>query len=74
MEPSIGPDRKAALLDGSLRAAVESSHLKILSRDTIAKLLRHATQYPVAAGTTIRRELDEAPHFELVLSGLLQSM
>jgi CRP/FNR family transcriptional regulator, cyclic AMP receptor protein len=72
VEPSTGPNRPVAAIDRSLREAVEFSHLNILPRDTIARLLRHATQYPVAAGSTIRRERDEAPHFELVLSGLLR--
>jgi CRP/FNR family transcriptional regulator, cyclic AMP receptor protein len=55
-----------------VRAAIESSHLKTLSKETIARLLGHATQYPVTAGSTIRRERDETPHFELVVSGLLR--
>jgi CRP/FNR family cyclic AMP-dependent transcriptional regulator len=72
VERSTRPNKTGAPLDGPVLSAVESSHLNILSRETIAMLLGRATQYPVAAGSTIRRERDEAPHFELVVSGLLR--
>jgi CRP/FNR family transcriptional regulator, cyclic AMP receptor protein len=38
----------------------------------MAKILGQATRYPASAGSTIRRERDQAPHFELVISGLLR--
>lgn len=70
MKPSTG--RTLQPLDSIVRSAVEASHLRIVLPETLSGLLASTTRYSVSAGSTIRREGDDAAHFELVLSGLLR--
>lgn len=72
MEPSTGLSTQPPPLDPNIRTAVEASHLRILPPQAIADLVDNGTRFRVSAGSTVRREGDDAAHFELVVSGLLR--
>jgi len=55
-----------------VRAAIEMSHLGLLSSAAIAGLAVDASRVRVPAGSTIHREGDTAAHLEVVISGLLR--
>jgi CRP/FNR family transcriptional regulator len=53
-------------------AALAASHLRDLPPQTLAELTAGARRLIVAAGSTLHREGDVAPHLELVMTGVLR--
>ena len=66
------PSDRAVLAD-DIRAAIELSHLRVLSSEAIAGLAVDAARLRVPAGSAIHREGDTAAHLELVVSGLMRA-
>lgn len=59
-------------MDPTVRAALESSHLRILPTESLRRLTDHAVQVSIPAGTTTHRAGEPAPHLELVVAGLVR--
>jgi CRP/FNR family cyclic AMP-dependent transcriptional regulator len=59
-------------LDDLSRAAIAASNLGSLPQDVIAELTDGASRLRLAARSTVQHAGDDAPHLELVLSGLIR--
>lgn len=70
----IGPatGRLGAAISGRVGAAIAASNLRALPPESIASLTTGARTLFAPAGSTVHYEGDDAPHFELVLSGLVR--
>jgi len=64
--------RIGAAADDRVGAAIAASNLRALQPESIAALTADARTLVAPAGSTVHREGDDAPHFELVLSGLIR--
>lgn len=59
-------------MDADVRKAIEASHLRKLTPNSLRKLLAGAQQVHVPARTVTHREGDRKPHLELILSGVVR--
>jgi CRP/FNR family cyclic AMP-dependent transcriptional regulator len=73
MAPGSSSPPRGASLDDDVRAAIEASHLRSLSREMIAGLAEDASRLRLPAGSIIHREGDRSAHFEIVVSGLVRA-
>jgi CRP/FNR family cyclic AMP-dependent transcriptional regulator len=59
-------------VDSDLQSAVALSHLRELPADVLEDLLTGAVRVKVPASSVFHREGEDAPHLELVVSGLVR--
>lgn len=59
-------------LDDEWHAAIEASNLGALPQDVIAELTASARRLSIPARSTFRHEGEDAPHLDLVVSGLVR--
>jgi CRP/FNR family cyclic AMP-dependent transcriptional regulator len=59
-------------VDPDVRPAISKSHLGSLAPDVLEELLTDADRVKIPAGSVTHREGEDAPHLELVISGLVR--
>jgi CRP/FNR family cyclic AMP-dependent transcriptional regulator len=59
-------------VDADVRSALSKSHLRELSPTALQELLREAVRRTIPAGSVTHREGENAPHLELVISGIVR--
>jgi CRP/FNR family transcriptional regulator, cyclic AMP receptor protein len=59
-------------VDAQVRSALSRSHLGDLPGDVLDELVADAGRVQIAAGSVAHREGDDAPHFDLVVSGVVR--
>jgi CRP/FNR family cyclic AMP-dependent transcriptional regulator len=60
-------------VDDDVRFAVSKSHLCKLPPEVLQELLRDAVRTKIPAGSVTHREGEDAPHLELVISGIVRA-
>jgi CRP/FNR family cyclic AMP-dependent transcriptional regulator len=68
----VTPTADGFLFDADVIGAIAASNLDGLPADLVSSLLVDAVRATIAAGSTIHREDDAAPHVELLLRGLVR--
>lgn len=59
-------------MDADVRSAVSKSHLRALLPDALEELMTDAVRMRIPAGSLTHREGEDAPHLELVISGVVR--
>lgn len=60
-------------MDEDVRSAVSKSHLRDLPPEVLQEILRDAVRTKIPAGSVTHREGEDAPHLELVISGIVRA-